>query len=88
MQAAVEDPRSLLDVDAGELLRGEQRPPVRARPRQRTGEDAAGRRAGHEVDQLGDPPPGPQLDLGEHDRRDQPPDAAAVDAEDLHAARV
>ena len=84
-QAAVEDPRALLDVDAGELLGRVQRPAVGRRPGQPAGEDAAGRRAGDEVDELRDLVPGAPLDLRQHERRDQAADAAAVDAEDLHA---
>ena len=37
-----------------------------------------------EVDELCDPAPGAALDLGQHERRDQATDTAAVDAEDLH----
>ena len=57
-------------------------------PGERAGEDAAGRGARDQVEELGDPAARAALDLGEHERGDQPADAAAVDREDLDLAEA
>ncbi|MDP9133846.1 MAG: hypothetical protein M3N56_03350 [Actinomycetota bacterium] len=80
-QRAVEDPRPLLDVQLGDPGGRE-----RVRSRERASEDRAGRGAGYEVDQIADRAAGAALDLGQHERRDQPADPAAVEREDLHPA--
>ena len=85
-QAAVEDLRALLDVDVGQLFGAVERPPVGAGTGEAAGEDPTRRGAGDEVDHLRDPAAGAALDLRQHERGDQAADAAAVDAEHLHAA--
>jgi hypothetical protein len=44
-----------------------------------TGEDRAARRAGNEVEETCDRSPAAALDLGQHQRGDQPADPATVD---------
>ena len=58
--------------------------PSVAAARQAAGEDAAGRGAGDQVEHVGRPAARAALDLGQHEGRDQAPDAAAVDREHLH----
>ena len=55
-----------------------------ARPCQGGGQDAPRGGAGHEVEEVGDAAPRAVLDLGQDQRRDDPPDPAAVDREDAH----
>ena len=83
-ERAVEDLRALGDVDVGELFGGVERAPIVTAAGQPTGEDPAGRGAGDEVEHVGDPAAGAALDLGQHERGDQAPDAATVDREHLH----
>jgi hypothetical protein len=85
-QRAVEDLRALGAVELGELLGRVHGPAVRPRAGEAAGEDPTGRGAGDQVEELGGRAPGAALDLGQHERRDEAADAAAVDGEDLHGA--
>src|SRR3954452_4073427 len=85
-QRAVEDLRPLALVQADQVGGGVRRRAVVAGPRQPAREDAARRGPRDEVEQVGGPPAGAALDLGEHDGGDEPADAAAVDREDPHCA--
>ena len=86
-QGAVEDLGPLTFVETDEVGRAERRAVAIAGSREAAGEDAAGRRAGDQVEQLGRPPARPALEVREHDRGDQPADPTAVDREDPHEGR-
>ena len=83
--ASLQQFQMMPEVEAGQLLGRVQRLAVGAGAGEAAGEDAARRGPGDEVEELGRRAPRPALDLGQHERGDQAPDAAAVDREDLHA---
>ena len=76
---AIEDLRPVHLVDRRDLVGGH-----RVRLGEPAGDDPARRRAGDQVDHARHPAAGAALDLGQHERRDEPADAAAVDRERLH----
>src|SRR5262249_22215647 len=82
---ALEDAVALLLVQAGEIGRGVLRlgAAVLLGLDEAERDDAAGRRAGDQVEEVRDVRLGACLDLGENRRRDDAADAAAVDGEDL-----
>ena len=79
-ERAVEDVGALVLVELHDLGRGQ-----RIGRAQRAGEDAARRRAGDQVEHLEHPAARTPLELGEHERRDQAADSAAVDGQHAHS---
>ena len=81
-EAFVEDPRALLQVEAGQILGRVAGPAALPWHREPQGQDAPCAGACDQIEAVGNGPPGLPLQLPQHQSRDQAADATAIDGED------